>query len=149
MNTIIAISEAASLAFHGMGLLAISGERMSAREIAERIGVSETHLAKVFQRLVRAGLVVSSRGPGGGFQLARSADSISLFQIYVEIEGEPSGEYCLLKAEECPFASCLFGGELQKMTRAFIEYLKEKNLADFMRSGRRVERGYETENYQN
>ena len=137
MNTIIAISEAASLAFHGMGLLAISGERMSAREIAERIGVSETHLAKVFQRLVRAGLVVSSRGPGGGFQLARSADSISLFQIYVEIEGE------------CPFASCLFGGELQKMTRAFIEYLKEKNLADFMRSGRREERGYETENYQN
>ncbi len=55
MSGVVAVSEAVSLAFHGMGLLA-SGKRMSAKEMAEAVNVSEAHLAKVFQKLVKEGL---------------------------------------------------------------------------------------------
>ncbi|ADE58019.1 RrF2 family transcriptional regulator [Aminobacterium colombiense] len=133
MNTFISISEAASLAFHGMGLLAISGKRMSTKEMAEAINVSEAHLAKVFQRLVRCGFVTSSRGPGGGFELARPAESISLLDIYEAIEGQTDGGYCLLHQKECPFRTCIFGDMLKKMTKEIRDFLREKNLSELAR----------------
>jgi Rrf2 family protein len=132
MSEVVAVSEAVSLAFHGMGLLA-SGERRSAKEMAEAVNVSEAHLAKVFQRLVREGLVHSTRGPKGGFELAKNPEEITLFDIYTVIEGVPKGDYCLLHREECPFVRCVFGAMLGKLTREFVEYLKATTLADLQR----------------
>lgn len=134
MNTFISISEAASLAFHGMGLLAISGKRMSTKEMAEAINVSEAHLAKVFQRLVRCGFVTSSRGPGGGFELARPAESISLLDIYEAIEGQTDGGYCLLHQKECPFRTCIFGRYVEKNDQGNSRFLERK---EFIRACKR------------
>ena len=132
MSEVVAVSEAVSLAFHGMGLLA-SGERMSAKEMAEAVNVSEAHLAKVFQRLVREGLVTSTRGPKGGFELAKSPDEITLFDIYVVIEGAPKVDYCLLHKERCPFGRCIFGSLLGSLTRVFVDYLKKTTLGALRR----------------
>ena len=63
---VVQISQAVSIALHGMGLLALRGRKMSIGELSEMMSASETHAAKVFQRLVKAGLVNSSRGPTGG-----------------------------------------------------------------------------------
>ena len=106
---------------------------MSAKEMAEAVNVSEAHLAKVFQKLVKEGLVTSVRGPGGGFQLARDPGEISLFHIYTAIEGVPKHDYCLLHSERCPFGGCIFGSLLGKMTDEFVEYLKNTTLKDLQR----------------
>lgn len=127
MSEFFALSEAASLAIHGMGLLAM-GERMSAKEMAETLGVSEAHLAKVFQRLARRGLVTSTRGPGGGFDLARLPEDVSLFDIYSAIEGTLEEVRCLLHKERCPFGSCLFGGLPEKILEEFTAHLKKTTL---------------------
>lgn len=132
MSEVVAVSEAVSLAFHGMGLL-VSEKRMSAKKMAETVSVSEAHLAKVFQRLVKDGLVTSTRGPGGGFELAKDPEEISLFNIYIVIEGIPRNDYCLLHKDQCPFGKCIFGSLLGKMTREFVEYLKNTTLADLQR----------------
>ncbi|MBL3539019.1 Rrf2 family transcriptional regulator [Aminivibrio sp.] len=132
MSGVVAVSEAVSLAFHGMGILA-SGRRMSVKEMAETVSVSESHLAKVFQKLAKEGLVTSVRGPGGGFQLARDPGEISLFRIYTAIEGVPKHDYCLIHSERCPFGSCIFGSLLGKMTDEFVEYLKNTTLKDLER----------------
>ena len=132
MSGVVAVSEAVSLAFHGMGLLA-AGKRMSAKEMAEAVKVSEAHLAKVFQKLVKDGLVTSARGLGGGFRLARDPAEISLFDIYTVIEGVPRENYCLLHSEKCPFGRCIFGSLLGKMTEEFVEYLKNTTLKDLER----------------
>lgn len=134
MSGVIQISEAVSLALHGMGLLASSGKRMNVREIAKRINVSEAHLAKVFQRMVKSGLVYSTRGPSGGFELTRPPSDISLYEIYEIIEGAPNYGYCFLKGTECPFNSCIFGGMIESMTREFTDYLKNRNLEELIRS---------------
>lgn len=46
LGSVIAISEAVSLGVHGMGLLAASGRRLNARDVAQTLGVSEAHLTK-------------------------------------------------------------------------------------------------------
>lgn len=133
MKNIIQLSEAASLAFHGMGLLASHGQRMSIHEIALLTGSSEAHLSKVFQRLVKEGMVRSVRGPGGGFVLSKAPESVTLLDIYYAIEGEPSSGTCLLRSGSCPFRTCLFGGLIGDLTERFLEHLRKTTLADVIR----------------
>ena len=56
--------------------------------IAEFYGVSRTYLAKIFTRLKKAGIVRSSVGAKGGYELARPADHITFWDIVVAVEGE-------------------------------------------------------------
>jgi Rrf2 family transcriptional regulator, iron-sulfur cluster assembly transcription factor len=58
------------------------GERpVSLNEIAERQDISQEYLEQLFGRLRKAGLVVSTRGPGGGYQLSRAANEIALSDV--------------------------------------------------------------------
>src|SRR5690349_8762573 len=50
-------------------------------EIAARQKLSQAYLEQLFGKLRRAGLVDSSRGPGGGYRLARSSDAIAIADI--------------------------------------------------------------------
>ena len=103
MATMLRISEAASLAIHAMAVVAGKPEEVhSTHGVATALGVSEAHLAKVMQRLTRAGLVSSVRGPKGGFVLARPAAEVTLLAIFEAIEGHLEPKGCLLKK---PFSS--------------------------------------------
>ncbi len=57
-------------------------------EIAARQQLSLSYLEQLFGKLRRAGLVASARGPGGGYRLARTSDTISVADI-VEAVDEP------------------------------------------------------------
>jgi Rrf2 family protein len=109
------------------------------REVCEVIPASESHLAKVLQRLARAGLVSSSRGPRGGFTLARPAARVTLLQIYRAIEGDAPKHSCLLGRKQC-VPECILG-DLVSRTNAEVERrLGKTRLADvagaFKRGGR-------------
>ncbi len=116
MSSLVNISEAASLGLHAMALLAqYSQRRFTNQEIADVLEGSSHHLAKVTQRLVKAGLISSIRGPQGGFQLQRPAELISLLEIYETIEGPvdmsacASGRACASQSESCREVSCVLG----------------------------------------
>ncbi len=59
--------------------------------ISARQKVSVSYLEQMFSKLRRSGLVESTRGPGGGYSLGRSADSISMADIISSIE-RPNGQ---------------------------------------------------------
>jgi Rrf2 family iron-sulfur cluster assembly transcriptional regulator len=59
--------------------------------ISRRQKISLSYLEQLFSRLRRVGLVESTRGPGGGYTLARSADAISVAEV-VEAVDEPVAE---------------------------------------------------------
>jgi Rrf2 family protein len=65
-----------------------NGMEMSVREIAELQGVPYDYLAKIFTRLSKAGLVVSTEGKGGGFMLARLPENITVLDIVAAIDGQ-------------------------------------------------------------
>ena len=58
-----------------------SGGPVSLAAIAQRQDISQEYLEQLFAKLRRAGLVDSSRGPGGGYRLSRTADLISMAEI--------------------------------------------------------------------
>ena len=63
------------------------GGRTSAAELAEQSGLPVPTVQKVVSKLTAAGLLRSTRGAGGGLQLARPAAAISLADIVEAMEG--------------------------------------------------------------
>jgi len=61
--------------------------RLNATCLAEETGVPLPTAQKLVGRLATAGLLISSRGTGGGFRLARTPDRISLAEIVEAVEG--------------------------------------------------------------
>ena len=66
--------------------LAPEGRLVSLNEIASRQNVSLAYLEQLFVKLRRAELVTSVRGPGGGYRLARPAESIRISQVLEAVD---------------------------------------------------------------
>lgn len=125
------LPEAASLGLHAAVLLAGHHDGLvSVHALAVPLGASEAHLAKVMQRLVRAGLAHSTRGPRGGFGLAKPAKEITLLEVYEAVEGPVEPSRCVLGNGACGRGACIFGGFLGEFDTRFREYLAKARLSD-------------------
>lgn len=71
------------------------------RDIALKIDVSATYMAKILQNLSRHGLLKSYRGKKGGFSLDQSAFSTRLMQVVSLVEGPFFLEECPLGLRQC------------------------------------------------
>ncbi len=130
MTGIIHISEAANLGLHAMIMMAGAPEEtLRVREMASFLGASEDHLAKVLHGLTRAGLVESTRGPRGGFRLARDPGELRLLEIYEAIEGELRPRSCLLGKPHCN-GDCVLGDFIATTNEAFRARFAATRLAD-------------------
>jgi Rrf2 family transcriptional regulator, nitric oxide-sensitive transcriptional repressor len=140
MSNVMKISEATSLALHTMVYLAGKPEKtVSVNEIAEILGISEAHLSKVLQRLSKAGLVESNRGPKGGFKLIKSPEEITLIKIYEVVEGPLQHSDCLYSTKICNNEECIFHGLLGTMGKMFRDYLTNTKLSEVAQKYRREE----------
>ena len=96
-------SKASSYAMHALrymvrhrSLLAITN-----KIIAKSEGIPERYLAKIFQRLVKAGIVVSCKTSKGGYFCARPPEKISVTEVLDTIEGESVFDECFMKHCDC------------------------------------------------
>jgi len=95
-------SKSTDLAIHGLWQLATKGPQLLlVSEMASAQKVSETYLAKVFQKLARRGLVKSTRGKKGGFTLARTPEKITMADVVRAIETEEPLYECLGTERGC------------------------------------------------
>src|ERR1700720_4858092 len=103
------LSKKADYALMAMKHLAMRGDRgsSSAREIAEQYDIPIELMAKVLQRLVRRGLLVSHQGPHGGYQLVRVPSQISVADVIQAIEGPVTVTACSTDEGQCEqFSKC-------------------------------------------
>ncbi len=132
MAKLVHFSEAASLALHAMVLIAKTKNHINVNSIAQEIGASKNHLAKVLQQLVKHNFLKSVRGPNGGFVLSKPADQITILEIYEAIEGKIDLPECPLDRKICPFDKCLVDGLVRDVTAQFKKYFQEQSLEDFV-----------------
>ena len=133
MSRILTLSEAASIAIHGIILVARSDKLVNVNHIAELTSSSRHHVAKVFQRLVKEGFVNSNRGPAGGFSLKKDPAGISFLDIYEAIEGRIEITKCPLDKPICPFNKCIFKNVIRDITLDFRKYLEEQTLDQYLK----------------
>ncbi len=130
MSGLLKISDASVLALHAMIYMAKRKDGVATNgEIAEFLNASENHLSKVLQRLAKAGLVKSIRGPRGGFILGKNPETVTLREIYELFEGAMNMNSCLLETPVCGSA-CVFGDLLSKMNAMVIDFMTNTKLSD-------------------
>lgn len=78
-----------------------SGDLVEAQTIARQESIPMRYLLKIMPSLIRAGLVRSQRGVGGGYALARSPSDITLLEIIEAIEGPIRLNRCLVDPAWC------------------------------------------------
>ncbi len=80
-------AEYACLAMLALARRGVESPPVPIREISGAYGIPERYLVQILLQLKGAGLVASTRGASGGYQLARAAMSISLGEILTAIDG--------------------------------------------------------------
>lgn len=78
---------------------------MSIEQLAEEVQASPSYMAKLLQRLARAGLVVAHRGRAGGYSLGRPGQSITLWEVVAALHGGDALRTPLLPiCSRCPLS---------------------------------------------
>lgn len=107
------------------------GQRVSFREVAAQEDVPGDFLAKILRSLVDAGLAESTRGPGGGFALAKSANDISFLDVIEAAEGPIALNRCCDAGIGCERAGdCTLESVWKRGERAMLEVFRSTRLAD-------------------
>ncbi len=83
-----AVTAVLDLAFHQ------NNGPVSLAEISQRQGISLSYLEQLFSRLRRNDVVISTRGPGGGYSLAREENEISMAQIIIAVDENYDATHC-------------------------------------------------------
>ena len=120
------------------GLILLSRMRQrptaaSARELAGRYKLPVHMVANILKQLTSAGILVSTRGAQGGYELARDASQISLADIVRALEGPISLVDCTGVEAACRYsADCPTHEPIQNVHRRFQEFMTQYTLDEII-----------------
>lgn len=101
------------------------------QDLCEGTELPAEFVSKIFRELVEARLLVSAKGRGGGYALARSARDIYLYDIVEVIDGVQQYSQCVLGLSGCDDAQSCPQHELFKPIRkSILQYLRQTSLQE-------------------
>lgn len=120
------------LAEHGQG-------SCRAKDVAESYGIPSEALAKILQRLAKAGLLHSQHGINGGYTLARPAAEISAYEVIRAIDGPLFITSCITVRGECDQTErCTIREPLRKVNQSIEDVLKNIKISEMSDAGESV-----------
>ena len=127
------LSKKADYALMAVRHLALQTEptSTSAREIAEQYDIPIELMAKVLQRLVRAGLLISTQGTRGGYTLSRPSSVISVADVIQAIDGPLTVTACSTDKVDCEqYSKCSIRDPLWQIKERIVEALGTVTIAE-------------------
>jgi Rrf2 family protein len=107
-----------------------------AGRIASEIGAPQNYLGKLLKTLAGEGLVESQKGLGGGFRLARPAESITLLDIVEPLEHVSRWSGCILGRSECSEVNpCALHHRWKAVREAYLAMLQQTTVANLVVQG--------------
>jgi Rrf2 family protein len=103
----------------------------SAKDVADAYGIPQEALAKILQRLVKAGLLHSQHGMNGGYTLARGAETISAFEVIRAIDGPLFITSCITVRGECDQTDrCTIREPLRRVNESIEQVLRRISISE-------------------
>lgn len=108
------------------------GEKAGIKEISKEIDSPESFIAKILQDLSRKGLVLSVKGPNGGFYLDEKLLDGSLAAIVKAVDGDKIFSDCGLGLKQCSEAKpCPIHNEFKSIRESMKRMLEQARLGSF------------------
>jgi len=121
-----------------------TGGACNTKEIAKAYGIPAELLAKVLQRLVKNGLLVSQHGVEGGYSLAKDPSSVTAFDVIRAIDGPVLITSCVTSKGACSQAStCTVREPLSKVNEIIAKALSSVTIASLGEEGPGLSQGRE------
>lgn len=117
------------VAYHG------GGQPTQIKDVARRQDISQRYLEQIFNKLLKAGLLKSRRGPRGGYMLAKDPSEISVGEIINAAQGPIVPVRCLEDdgpgTHSCDIVdSCITRHVWEETQRLLVEYFGSVSIAD-------------------
>lgn len=107
------------------------GAACSAKDVAESYGIPQEALAKILQRLAKAGLLISQHGTNGGYTLARGPETISAFDVIRAIDGPLFITSCITVRGECDQSDrCTIREPLRRVNDSIEHVLRSISISE-------------------
>lgn len=113
-----------------------SGEHLEQlKHIAERRSLSEKYLERIVKAMKYAGVIQSTRGPMGGYCLAKKPEEITVLEVLQSVEGELAPVECLTKETDCGIScdNCLTRTFWAEMWGGILDVAGQISVADLMK----------------
>lgn len=130
-RTIYGLRAVLDLAYHG------DGEPTQVREIADRGAIPNRFLEQIFQDLKKAGIVVSKRGPGGGYILVANPETLTLAKMFAVLDDLPTLPE-VASDGETEGAAMIADKACREMVDQMVEVLEEVTVADLVKRGEKL-----------
>jgi Rrf2 family protein len=110
-----------------------AAEVSSLHTVSRLQDIPQSFLAKIFQSLVHAGLVVSKQGACGGFALARPGSQITVAEVIQAIDGPLSLNRCVTWPESCDRSErCSMHPVWLRAQECMLDVLEKVTFADLV-----------------
>jgi len=107
----------------------------TAMTISQSIGITYSFFIKIANQLKQQGLLSAVQGRNGGYRLARPAHQISVYDVFLSIEGALQINRCLQEDQHCSRGAredCHLHKFFHSLQETLIEEMSSKNIADFV-----------------
>lgn len=104
---------------------------ISASDIARKVHLALPTASKILKILVAANLVVSVRGSGGGYRLARHPEQITVASVITALDGQPAITECNIMSKTCSQESvCAVRDNWRVINKVIMAVLESLTLLD-------------------
>ncbi len=112
-------------------------QKVGIKKIAGDLKIPTPFLGKILQNLVRQKVLVSTKGPNGGFALGKDAGEISLYDIIVKVDSPDYFENCLISLDTCASIHakgkhCPVHGRFGPIRAELIKFYKETSIQSIL-----------------
>lgn len=102
-----------------------------ASALADGAHIPPHYMSKIMRKLVAAKLVTATKGPGGGFRLARRREAIRFLDIISAVGEEPEPDHCVFGWGRCNASvPCPMHASFSKINEQLWRWATETTLAD-------------------
>ena len=111
--------------------------KMGLIQISKDLKLPSPFLAKILQQLTKQKILISLKGPHGGFSLQRKPEKISLYDIVTTIDGDGIFTDCIIHNTKCgdvenKHKECPVHNDYAEIRMKLIQYFKNTTITDLV-----------------
>ncbi len=111
-----------------------NGGSIGLKVIADHQEIPNHFLSKILQKLVKNNILISTKGPNGGFALKQSVKNIRLMEVVEIIDGHGIFDRCGIGLKECSDANpCPIHFDYKQVKEKIKQLLSDKTLSDLIK----------------